>query len=92
MKDQTTNILQVNNEEEKKVHYDIPTDFSSQPQKHKTSSSKILTWDASYLEVASLNHDKNVTLINEIDSWIDMLDVFATNVKTGTQPLQNTEI
>ena len=92
MKDQTNNMLQGNNEEKKKVYYDIPTDFPSQSQRHKTSSRKDLTWDASCLEVASLNHDENVTLMNEADSWIDMLDVFDTTVKTETQPLQNTEI
>ena len=81
-KDQTNNILQGNNEEKKKVYYNIPTDFPS----------KALTWDASSLEVASLNYDENVTLMNEVDSWIDMLDVFDTTVKTESQPLQNTEI
>ena len=30
--------------------------------------------------------------MNEFDSWIDMLDVFDTTVKTETQSLQNTEI
>ena len=30
--------------------------------------------------------------MNEVDSWIDMLDVFDATVKTETQPLQNTEI
>ena len=30
-----------------------------------------MTWDASCLEVPSLNHDENV---NEVDSWIDTLD------------------
>ena len=92
MKDQTNNLLQGNNKEKKKVYYDIPTDFPSQSQRHRTSSSKALTWDASCLEVASLKHDENVTLMNEVDSWIDMLDVFDTTVKTETQPLQNTEI
>ena len=67
-KDQTNNILQGNNEEKKKVYYNIPTDFPSQTQRQKTSSSKALTWDASCLEVASLNHDENVTLMNVVDS------------------------
>ena len=43
-------------------------------------------------ESYSLNHDENVTLINEVDYWIDMLDVFDTTVKRETQPLQNTDI
>ena len=30
--------------------------------------------------------------MNEVDSWIDMLDVLDATVKTETQPLQNTEI
>ena len=30
--------------------------------------------------------------MNEVDSWIDMLDVFDATVKTETQSLQNTEI
>ena len=30
--------------------------------------------------------------MNEVDSWIDMLDVFDATVKTEIQPLQNTEI
>ena len=84
--------MQGNNEEKKKVYYNIPTDFPSQSQRQKTSSSKALTWDASCLEVARLNHDENVTLMNEVDSWIDMLDVFDTTIKTETQSLQNTEI
>ena len=67
-KDQTKNILQGNNEEKKKVYYNIPTDFPSQSLRQKTSSSKVLTWDASSLEVASLNYDENVTLMNEVDS------------------------
>ena len=53
MRDQTTSILQGNNEEKKKVYYDIPINFSSQSQRHKTSSSKALTWDASCLEVTA---------------------------------------
>ena len=32
----------------------------------------------------SLNHDENVTLINEVDYWIDMLDVFDATVKRET--------
>ena len=35
-------------------------------------------------ESYSLNHDENVTLINEVDYWIDMLDVFDTTVKRNT--------
>ena len=58
----------------------------------KTQSSNALTCDASCLEVASLNHDENATLMNEVDSWIDMHDVFDTAVKTETQRLQNTDI
>ena len=68
IRDQTNNILQGNNEEKKKVCYNIPTDFPSQSQRQNTSSSKALTWDASCLKVASLNHDENVTLMNEVDS------------------------
>ena len=67
-KDQTYNTLQGNNEEKKKVYYNIPTDFPSQLLRQKTSSTKALTWDASYLEIASLNYDENVTLMNEVDS------------------------
>ena len=30
--------------------------------------------------------------MNEVDSWIDMLEAFDTTVKTETQALQNTDI
>ena len=53
MRDQTTSILQGNNEENKKVYYDILTNFSSQSQRRKTPSSKVLTWDASCLKVTA---------------------------------------
>ena len=82
IKDQTNNMFQGNNEEKKIVYYDIPTDFPSESQKHKNSSSKALTWDALCLEVASLNHDDNVTLMNDVDSWIYMFDVFDITVKS----------
>ena len=58
----------------------------------ETPSSKPLPWDASCLEFPSLNHDENVTLMNYVDSRIDMLDVFDITVKIETQPLQNTDI
>ena len=42
-------MLQGNYEEKKKVYYDIPIDFPSESQRHKTLSSKALAWDASCL-------------------------------------------
>ena len=48
-----------------------------------------MNWYPSFLDIAILNHDENVTLMNEADSWIYRFDMFDTTIKTETQPLQN---
>ena len=53
IENQTNNMFQSNNEERKIACYDVPTDFPSESQKHKNSSSKALNCYPSCLEVAS---------------------------------------
>ena len=50
-----------------------------------------MNWYPSFLEVAILKQDENVTLMNEADSWIYMFDMFDATIKIETQPLQNTK-